>query len=163
MRRRNTKALPLQFHDPAFADFKVEAIAEQDVLSGDPIARRAPLEQAGDGTQVGLRDYSTGRFRRHYEADEVVHVVEGTGGVIDENHRVWTLRPGDTLTFRQGTEALWQIPEYLRLLAITCPARRPPVARRVLQAMGTASVAVAGLTLIGVTTVATVAASMIGS
>lgn len=163
MKRRSTGQLPLQFHDPAFADFKVEIIAENDVLSGDPVARRAPLEHAGDGTEVGLRDYSVGRFRRHYDADEVVHVVEGTGGVIDENHRVWTLRPGDTVTFRQGTEAMWQVSEYLRVLAITCPPRKPPLARRALQAMGTASVVVASLTLIGVTTVATVAASMMGS
>ena len=82
---------------------------------------------------------------------------------IDENHRVWTLRPGDTVTFRQGTEAMWQVSEYLRVLAITCPPRKPPLARRALQAMGTASVVVASLTLIGVTTVATVAASMMGS
>jgi uncharacterized cupin superfamily protein len=163
MKRRGTGQLPLQFHDPAFADFRVDTIAEDDVLSGEPIARHAPLERAGDGTEICLRDYSAGRFRRHYDADEVVHVVEGVGGVIDANHRVWSLRPGDTVTFRNGTEALWQIPEYLRVLSVTCPARKPPLARRALQAMGTATVVVASLTLIGVTTIATVAASMMGS
>jgi len=162
MKRRGTGQLPLQFHDPAFADFRVESIAEGDVLSGEPIARHAALERTGDA-EVGLRDYSAGRFRRRYEADEVVHVVEGVGGVIDANHRVWTLRPGDTVTFRRGTEALWQIPEYLRVLSVTVPAGKMPMARRALQAMGTASVVVASLTLIGVTTIATVAASMMGS
>lgn len=160
---RKFGALPLQFHDPAFADFKVETIAEDDVLSGDPIARRAQLQHAGNGTDVGLRDYSAGRFRRHYDSDEVVHVIEGTGGVIDADHRVWTLRPGDTLTFHQGTVALWQVPEYLRLLCVTCAPHKPPAARRALQAMTTASVVIASLTLIGVTTIATVAASMMGS
>jgi hypothetical protein len=163
MSRRHRKALPLEFHDPAFAHFAVETLGEDDVLSGDPVARHAPLQRAGDGTSVGLRDYSAGRFRRHYPSDEVVHVVEGEGGVIDENHRVWSLRAGDTVTFRQGTEALWQVREYLRVLSVTCPVRKPPLARRALQAMGTASVAIAGLTLIGVTTIATVAASMMGS
>jgi uncharacterized cupin superfamily protein len=133
------------------------------VLSGDPVARHAPLLRAGDGTQVGLRDFSTGRFVRHYDADEVVHVIEGLGSVIDANHRVWSLRPGDTITFRRGTAAQWQVPEYLRVLSVACDARPASPARRALRAFGTASVAVASLTLIGVTTVATVAASMIGA
>ncbi len=163
MRRRDGKAVPLEFHDPAFADFRVEAIADDAVLSGDPVARHAALQRAGDGTSVGLRDFSAGRFLRRYQADEVVHVVEGVGSVIDENHRVWSLRPGDTVTFRRGTEAQWQVPEYLRVLCVACAAGKPSLPRRALQAMGTASVALACLALIGVTTIATVAASMMGS
>lgn len=163
MRRRDTKALPLEFHDPAFARPLVESLAEDDVLSGDPIARYAPLERAGDGTAVGLRDFSVGRFRRHYASDEVVHIVEGGASVIDAGHRVWALRPGDVVTFRQGTTALWQVPEYVRLLAITTRPPPAPLARRALQAMSGASVAVASLALVGVTTIATVAASMLGS
>ena len=163
MRRRDRKALPLEYHDPAFAHFAVETLGEKDVLSGDPVARHAPLLRAGDGTQVGLRDFSAGRFVRHYDCDEVVHVVEGVGSVIDENHRVWSLRQGDTVTFRRGTEAQWQVPEYLRVLSVACGARPASPARRVLQAMGTVSVAIVALALIGVTTIATVAASMMRS
>lgn len=164
MRRRDSQAVPpLAFHDPAFARPRAETLVEDDVLSGDPIARYAPLERTGDGTAVGLRDFSVGRFRRHYETDEVVHIIEGGASVIDAQHRVWALRPGDVVTFRQGTAALWQVPEYVRLLAITTSPRPAPLARRTLQAMSTASVAVASLTLAGVTTIATVAASMLGS
>jgi len=160
MRRRDRNESPVEFHDPAFAHFMVETLGDDDVLSGDPVARHAPLLRAGDGTQVGLRDFSTGRFVRHYDADEIVHVVEGLGSVIDANHRVWSLRPGDTVTFRRGTQAQWQVPEYLRVLSVACATRPPSPARRVLRAMGTAGIAMVGLSLIGVTTIATVAASM---
>lgn len=162
MGRRNRKDPPVEFHDPAFAHFAVETLGDEDVLSGDPVSRHAPLLRTGDGTRVGLRDFSTGRFVRHYDADEVVHVVEGLGSVIDENHRVWSLRPGDTVTFRRGTSAQWQIPEYLRVLSVACGAQSPSPARRALRAMGTIGVALVGLTLVGVTTIATVAASMMG-
>ncbi len=163
MGRRNIKEPPVEFHDPAFAHFAVETLGDDDVLSGDPVSRHAPLLRAGDGTRVGLRDFSTGRFVRHYDADEVVHVVEGLGSVIDENHRVWSLRPGDTITFRRGTSAQWQVPEYLRVLSVACGAPPASSARRALRAMGTVGVAMVGLTVLGVTTIATVAASMMGS
>jgi uncharacterized cupin superfamily protein len=163
MNRRDNKALPIEFHDPALAQLQVESIDEPDVLAGDPLTRYAALERAGDGTEVGLRDFSAGRFRRAYPSDEVLHVVEGSAGVIDENHRAWALRPGDVVTFRQGSVALWQVPEYLRVLSVVCPPRKPPLARRALQAMTTASAVVATLTLIGVTTVAGVAASVLGT
>lgn len=158
-------SLPLGHCDLSVARPSVEAIDPGDLIAGDPIVRYASLHKTTDGSTVGLRDFSAGRFKRRYAVDEVLHIVEGSATVIDESHRVWALREGDVVTFRQGTSAKWQVPEYMRALAFTCQAATPtvPYRDRALLAAKTIGAAIFGLALAGATTTATVAASMLAS
>lgn len=158
-------ALPLGHCDPSLARPSVEALDEGDLIAGDPIVRYTSLHKTSDGSTVGLRDFSAGRFRRRYAVDEVLHVVEGGATVIDESHRVWALREGDVVTFRQGTTAKWQVPEYMRALAFTCQAATQTDLNRnrTLQAAKMVSAAIFGLALAGAATTATIAASIFAS
>jgi uncharacterized cupin superfamily protein len=95
------------------------------IIEGAPTARVAQLGRSRDGlTWTDLWDCTAGRFRWHYGPDETVHVIEGEAIVTDADGHVWTLRPGDVVTFRAGTKAQWHVPEYIRKVAF-CRKRVP--------------------------------------
>jgi uncharacterized cupin superfamily protein len=156
--------LPLGHCDLSIARPRIEALDPEDLIAGDPIIRYASLHQTSDGNTVGLRDFSAGRFRRRHGVEEVLHIVEGRATVIDEKHRVWSLREGDVVTFREGTFATWQVPEYLRALSFTgrAAAASPGLYRlRALQAAKMIGAALFGLALASTATTVTLAASML--
>lgn len=156
---------PLGHYDLSIARPNVEAIDPADLVSGDPIIRYVPVHRTSDGNAVGLRDFSAGRFKRHYRGEEVLHVVEGQATVIDEKHRVWALREGDIVTFRQGTTADWQVAEYMRALSFTRREPAEPVwsRDRTLKVAKTIGAAFFGLALASIATTATLAGSMLAS
>lgn len=157
--------LPLGHCDPSFVRLYVEPIDPQDLIAGDPIIRYATLRKTSDGGTVGMRDYSAGRFRRRYSVEEVLQIVEGCATVVDEKHRVWSLREGDVVTFRQGTAATWQVPEYMRALSLTCrtEARLGAYRHRALQAATAIGATAVGLALASTGTTVTLIASALAS
>lgn len=157
-------ALPLGHCDLSIARLSVVQVDPHDLIAGDPIIRYASLHKTSDGNTVGLRDFSAGHFERHYPTDEVLHVIEGNATVIDEGHRVWVLREGDVVTFRQGTSAKWQVPEYVRALSFTCcqVTRSNRFEDQALSAGKTIGAMIFGLALASLATTATIA-SMVTS
>lgn len=156
-------ALPLSHCDMSTARLWVEPVDIADQIGGDPIVRYASVQRTTDGSVVGLRDFSVGQFRRRHVTDEIMHVVEGGATVVDDSQRVWVLRQGDVVTFRQGTSARWQVPEYIRALTVTCRESRNPPAPSSFAANAATTICalVFGLALASVVTTITVAASML--
>ena len=93
----------------------------------------------------------------------VMHVVEGGATVVDDSQRVWVLRQGDVVTFRQGTSARWQVPEYMRALTVTCGGAGKLTAPSgfIANTARTICALVFGLALASAVTTITVAASML--
>jgi len=98
------------------------------ILEGRPQARYAPLSRMTDGrTWVDLWDCTAGRFYWHYACDETAHILEGEAVITDGDGKVWKVAAGDVVTFRQGSRAHWQVPTYVRKLAVMHRPLRPPV------------------------------------
>lgn len=90
-----------------------------EVLEGSPVTRSLDLTRSPDGKlTTNLWDCTAGSFRWYYSTDEVVHVLEGEVHVTAEDGRRQTLRAGDVGHFTKGTHAVWEVPRYVKKLAI---------------------------------------------
>lgn len=73
-------------------------------------------------------------FEWHFGSDETVVVLEGSVDIEYLGQR-FTLRAGDTATFRAGTTAVWHVPERVKKMFTLQHARAPLRAwRRVVRA-----------------------------
>jgi len=100
-------------------DFRSAPIPDENILEGEPVARSCDLSQSPDGgLSMNLWDCSAGRFRWNYYGDELVNILEGEVRVTDENGDLTVLRAGSTAHFNAGDETIWEVPEYVRKLAI---------------------------------------------
>ncbi len=90
-----------------------------EVLDGSPVTRSLDLTKSPDGKfTTNLWDCTAGSFRWTYTTDEIVHVLEGEVHVTDEHGVRRTLTPGDVAHFTKGTQAVWEVPEYVKKLAV---------------------------------------------
>lgn len=100
-------------------DFKPAPIPTDHVLEGDPVARSCDLSQSRDkGLSMNLWDCTAGRFTWSYYGDELVHILEGEVRVTDEQGHETRLQAGDTAHFPAGAETIWDVPRYVKKLAI---------------------------------------------
>ncbi|HJQ56773.1 MAG TPA: cupin domain-containing protein [Vineibacter sp.] len=94
------------------------------------MARCAALSRSADGSAwTDLWDCTAGSFRWHYSVNETIHVIDGGAIVTDRDGTVWDLAPGDVMQFLVGTEALWQVPRYVRKIAFSSEPVRSPLVR----------------------------------
>ncbi len=114
-------------HSAATSAMHAAPIDPSWIVEGDPQARVASLSRSADGqVWTDLWDCTAGRFRWHYALDETIHVLDGGATVTDQNGRVWSLAPGDTVTFHHGTVAHWHVADYVRKVAFChTPAPQP--------------------------------------
>lgn len=115
--------VPVQ--DVSRDDLRPAPLRAEHVLSGQPQARALELADLGHGLSAWLWDCSAGTF--HWEfggCDEVVHVLEGSVEITDQDGGVVRLQPGDVATFRAGTTATWAVDEYVKKLAVTRSSAR---------------------------------------
>lgn len=75
-------------------------------------------------------DCTAGRFTWYYDADEVIHVVEGAVIVEDEADVRRQLEAGDVFLFPAGTTFRWTVPVYIRKVAFL----HDPLSRKLLLA-----------------------------
>jgi uncharacterized protein len=114
---------PLRHSPVAAAEMRLSPIKSSWVIEGEPVARVGSLGRTSDGvTWTDVWDCTAGTFHWHYGADETVHIIDGEAIVTDADGQVWTLHPGDVVTFRAGTRAHWHVPAYVRKVAF---CRRP--------------------------------------
>ena len=108
-------------------DFVAAPIPAAQVLGGDPRARSCGLHASRTGgVSMNLWDCTAGRFRWHFAGDELIQVLEGEVHVTDSVGTVHTLRAGDTAHFASGSSTTWEIPDYLKKLAVhRSPATLP--------------------------------------
>lgn len=88
-----------------------------------------------------------GRFRWHYQVDEMVHILSGVVIVTDHTGAEQRLTPGDTAFFPAGSSSLWQVNEDMRKIAV-CRVAVPKLfgfALRVWNKLGRIVAAVLGL------------------
>src|SRR4051794_3877278 len=99
-----------------FADAPIPAAQ---VIDGAPVARSCDLHSSREaGVSMNLWDCTAGRFHWHYGSDELVEILEGEVRVSDVDGRQRVLRAGDTAHFPAGTSFVWEVPEYVKKLAI---------------------------------------------
>jgi len=100
-------------------DFDPAPIPGEWVVRGNPEARSRLLARSLDGTTVTSQwDCTAGSFNWHFGCEETVHILEGEVHVTDETGASYTLRAGDVAVFHAGMKALWDVPSYVRKLAI---------------------------------------------
>ncbi|MGH8299008.1 MAG: cupin domain-containing protein [Steroidobacteraceae bacterium] len=88
------------------------------ILEGDPVARDKRL--AGSTDQLAstyMWDCTAGSFNWFYDADEVIHVLEGAAIVEDSAGVRQRLEAGDTFLFPAGSRYRWTVPSYVRKIA----------------------------------------------
>lgn len=108
------------------------------VLDGEPRAREKALARSTDGcASVHMWDCSSGRFKWHYAAEEIVHVLEGCA-TVEVGGGARRLQPGDTHVFSAGSQYRWTVPDYVRTVTFRLPFPAPAPLKRRLQAALTA-------------------------
>jgi len=89
------------------------------VLDGAPRYRTKLLHTTPDEAyRTVLWDCTRGSFRWYFDADEVVYILVGRVIVREDDGRVRRLGPGDTALFTRGTTNVWEVPQYVKKLAI---------------------------------------------
>lgn len=100
-------------------DFVPAPIPTHNVIEGEPVARTCDLSQSRDrGLSMNLWDCTAGRFRWNYGGDELVQILDGEVRVTDEQGRLTVLQGGYTAHFPAGARTEWEVPVYVRKLAI---------------------------------------------
>jgi hypothetical protein len=59
-----------------------------------------------------------GRFRWHYQVDEMAHILSGEVFITDQSGTERRLGSGDTVFFRAGTSNVWLITQDVRKVAV---------------------------------------------
>lgn len=102
------------------------------VLEGHPVTHSRDVHQSADGDLfVAYWSASAGRFTWNYrDIYEVVTILDGEAFVKTSDGTTHHLKPGVTLTFVSGDVAEWNVPRYIRKVAVV--KRQPrPLLRRV--------------------------------
>lgn len=89
--------------------------APADISAGVPGFRAAPYAELANGQASSGIWASDGpaTFEWHFGSDEVVYVLEGLVEVDYQGHR-FSLKPGDTAVFLQGTRSVWHVPQHVK-------------------------------------------------
>jgi len=88
------------------------------ILEGSPVARKKHLAGSSDQLAAALMwDCTSGRFNWYYDADEVIHVLEGSVIIEDVAGVRQRLRAGDTFLFPAGSRYQWTVADYIREVA----------------------------------------------
>jgi uncharacterized cupin superfamily protein len=85
------------------------------ILAGNPVAREKHLAASTDRLAcASMWDCTAGRFNWLYDADEIIHVLEGSAIVKDAAGVARPLQAGDTFLFPAGSRYQWNVPSYVR-------------------------------------------------
>ncbi|WP_068408143.1 cupin domain-containing protein [Labrenzia sp. OB1] len=97
---------------------KLSPIEQSWILEGNPQARCANLSSFGDDwTFVDHWSCTSGKFRWQYFYDETILIIEGEAFITDDNGVTYHVVPGTTLSFPDGSAAIWEVPSYVRKVA----------------------------------------------
>jgi uncharacterized cupin superfamily protein len=89
------------------------------VVEGSPQAQATTIAHSRDGAMTVIAWSCTkGRFRWHYQVDEMAHILSGEVFITDQSGQERRLGPGDTVFFPAGSSSLWQITRDVRKVAV---------------------------------------------
>jgi uncharacterized cupin superfamily protein len=103
------------------SEFEPFPFPDEDVLEGEPNARVHWLRPEGQGSQmVGVYRCEPAVFRYAWEADETIHVVEGSVRIEVEGGPSVDLAPGGIASFSAGDRGVWHVLEpFCELFVLT--------------------------------------------
>lgn len=123
------------FNNPLFIAGRPEDVTLLDspinpdwIVSGSPKARAGLHSPSVDRkASTHIWDCTQGSFRWTFFDDETVVILEGEVRVTTPDGESRTLRQGDIAYFAAGTQALWEVDDYVRKIAfvrqLVSPAR----------------------------------------
>ena len=105
--------------NPATVELSHSPFPDCWVLDGRPQARATAIAKSQDGGMTVIAWSCTkGRFRWHYQVDEMCHVLAGEVFVTDPSGSTRRLGPGDTAFFPAGSTSVWQVTADIRKIAV---------------------------------------------
>ncbi|MEJ0005640.1 MAG: cupin domain-containing protein [Steroidobacteraceae bacterium] len=104
---------------PELPEFKDCPISPSLILEGAPKTRIALLSDGSSDTSafMAMWDCTAGRFNWFYSIDETVYIMEGAVTLTFPSGATRQLVAGSTYFFARGTQAQWQVDQYVRKLA----------------------------------------------
>jgi uncharacterized protein len=105
--------------NPATIELAPSPFPAEWVLKGSPQAQATAIAHSRDGAMTVIAWSCTeGRFRWHYQVDEMAHILSGEVLVTDESGTERRLGPGDTVFFPAGSTSVWQVTKAVRKVAV---------------------------------------------
>ena len=112
-------ALTAQLGNVQQSDWFATPLKPDQLIDGAPNPRSVRLAVSGDtGFVTFLWECDRGRFRWVFRSDELVHILEGSVEIREQDGRTYTLRAGDVAQFPLGLSTEWNVTERLRKLAV---------------------------------------------
>jgi uncharacterized cupin superfamily protein len=113
--------------NPATVELTPSPFPAEWVLDGTPQAQATAIAHSQDGAMTVIAWSCTkGRFRWHYQVDEMAHILAGEVFITDQSGTERRLGPGDTVFFAAGTSNVWLITQDIRKVAV-CHVAVPKV------------------------------------
>jgi len=105
--------------NPATVELAASPFPAAWVLDGRPQARATAIAKSRDGAMTVIAWSCTkGRFRWHYQVDEMAHILSGAVVITDQTGAERQLCAGDTVFFPAGSTSVWQVEEDVRKIAV---------------------------------------------
>ena len=104
--------------NPTDVVLKPAPIPAEWVIEGSPQTMGQEIAHTDDGSaKVYVWQTTKSRFKWHYQADEIVTILDGEVFLTDHSKVERRLGPGDVAFFPAGTEVLWRVPDHVRKIA----------------------------------------------
>ena len=105
--------------NPATIELSPSQIPAEWILEGCPQARATAIAHSHDGAMTVIAWSCTkGRFRWHYQVDEMGHLLSGVVCVTDQSGSERRRGPGETVLFPAGSQSVWQVTQDVRNVAV---------------------------------------------
>jgi uncharacterized protein len=105
--------------NPATVELAPPLFPRTSVLDGRPQATATSIARSQDGAMTVIAWSCTkGRFRWHYQVDEMAHILAGEVFITDASGTQRRLGPGDTAFFPSGSTSVWQVTADIRKIAV---------------------------------------------
>lgn len=122
----NPSPRSLSVADPGLLTRETPLDAKQ-ILEDNPLTHAADIYQTSDGELfVAHWSASAGRFTWDYtDINEVITILDGEAFVKTSDGTTHHLQKGSTMVFASGDFAEWNVPNYIRKVAVVQRAPRP--------------------------------------
>ena len=105
--------------NPATVELFPSSFPAEWVLEGSPQARATSIAASQDGAMTVIAWSCTkGRFRWHYQVDEMCHILSGEVFITDQSGIERRLGPGETVLFPAGSVSVWRVTQDVRKVAV---------------------------------------------
>jgi uncharacterized cupin superfamily protein len=105
--------------NPATIQLSPSQIPAEWILEGCPQARATAIAHSHDGAMTVIAWSCTkGRFRWHYQIDEMCHILSGEVFITDQSGIERRLGAGETVLFPAGSSSVWQVTQDVRKVAV---------------------------------------------